>query len=201
MRLTSNKKEEKKALIIEAGLSLMKLHGFHGTSIKDITDEAKIPKGSFFNYFISKEEFTKELIDVYVEEALKDATKVLTNHRLTPINRIKRYFQNHIKYISQQLKFKEGCFINTMCQEMSDVNEGISKVLMEKIHSLRAPLILCIEEGQNEGSISKNYSAQDLAIFIDNAFRGTTVTVKTEKSKHPYEIFNNIISDLLQPSV
>ena len=50
-----DKREEKKNRIINSSIHLMYLKGYNGTSIKDITDAAKIPKGSFYNYFKDKE--------------------------------------------------------------------------------------------------------------------------------------------------
>ena len=199
MRLTADRKEEKKHRIMEAGLDLMKLYGFHGTSIKDITDKAGIPKGSFFNYFDSKEAFTDEIIRLYADEAASRASSILINTRMSPFNRIKKFYQLNINFLTQELNYKEGCFINTMCQEMSDVSKEISTTLLEKIDEFRQPLIQCIKEGQDEGSISDHYQAEDLAIFIDNAFRGTSMVAKSDQRKKPYDIFNRIISDLLKP--
>ncbi len=199
MRLTAEKKEEKRARIMEAGLDLMKLNGYHGTSVKDITDRAGIPKGSFFNYFESKESFTEEIIRVYSDEAAENASSVLLNKRMSPINRIKKFYKSNIEFLTQELNYKEGCFINTMCQEMSDVSKDISRTLFDKIDEFRQPLIQCIQEGQNNGSISETYKAADLATFIDNAFRGTSMVAKSDQRKRPYEIFNKIISDLLKP--
>ena len=141
MRLTADKKEEKKSRIMEAGLSLMKLYGFHGTSVKDITVKAGIPKGSFFNYFDSKEAFTIEIIEAYADEAADRASSILLNKRMTPTNRIKKFYKSNVDFLVNDLQFKEGCFINTMCQEMSDVNTEFSKVLFKKIDEFRNSLI------------------------------------------------------------
>lgn len=199
MRLTADKKEEKKLKIMDAGLALMKLNGFHGTSIKDITQRAGIPKGSFFNYFESKEDFTQKIIEAYADGAAERAIEILSNKRMLPLNRIKKFYKANTTYLIEELQFKEGCFMNTMCQEMSDVHQEISDLLNHKIEEFRQPLINCIMEGQVGGTISSVYSAEELATFIDNAFRGTSLVAKSDHRKGPYDIFNKIISDLLKP--
>ena len=56
---------EFKDRIKQSGLYLIYQQGYHATGIKQITDKAGIPKGSFYNYFSSKEEFLIFLLDEY----------------------------------------------------------------------------------------------------------------------------------------
>ena len=50
-------KKGKKDALIEAGKGIMLRKGYHGTGVKEIVDAAGVPKGSFYNYFKSKEDF------------------------------------------------------------------------------------------------------------------------------------------------
>lgn len=58
--------QTKKALIA-AGLALFQRNGFHGTSVKDIVDEAKLTKGAFYHHFESKEELLVLIHDEYLD--------------------------------------------------------------------------------------------------------------------------------------
>jgi TetR/AcrR family transcriptional regulator, transcriptional repressor for nem operon len=40
--------------------------GFNGTGVKEITDRAGVPKGSFYAYFPGKEEFAAEALTHYL---------------------------------------------------------------------------------------------------------------------------------------
>jgi AcrR family transcriptional regulator len=55
MSLREKKKIETKNKIFEVAGRLFKERGFEGTSIDEITEEAGIGKGTFFNYFPTKE--------------------------------------------------------------------------------------------------------------------------------------------------
>ena len=46
--------------LIEAGIEHLSVHGYHGTGIKQILDEVNVPKGSFYNFFASKEAFVAD---------------------------------------------------------------------------------------------------------------------------------------------
>ena len=59
------KKTEARTKLLQTGLRLFAENGFNGTGIKEIVDEVGVPKGSFYNYFKSKEDFTVEIIQFY----------------------------------------------------------------------------------------------------------------------------------------
>jgi len=60
---------KKKKQIIEVAHKLFIEKGFANTSIQDILDEAKIAKGTFYNYFTSKNECLISILEVVKEEA------------------------------------------------------------------------------------------------------------------------------------
>jgi len=49
------KKRETRCSLMEAALQLFKQRGYDATTVKDITDAADVAKGTFFNYFDTKE--------------------------------------------------------------------------------------------------------------------------------------------------
>ena len=59
-------KKMRKDEIIKASIDLMYLKGYNGTSVKDITDAAGIPKGSFYNYFEDKEQYAIDALHHYL---------------------------------------------------------------------------------------------------------------------------------------
>ena len=54
--------------IIQIGLDIVLSRGFNATGVEAILKQANMPKGSFYNFFSSKEEFGLEIIDKYVAE-------------------------------------------------------------------------------------------------------------------------------------
>ncbi|NET33869.1 MAG: TetR/AcrR family transcriptional regulator, partial [Cyanothece sp. SIO1E1] len=51
--------------LLEQGLQLFISQGYHGTGIKEVVDQVRVPKGSFYNYFESKDHFGAEVIRHY----------------------------------------------------------------------------------------------------------------------------------------
>src|SRR3984893_12806800 len=51
--------------LLAAGLDLIHARGFAASGVKDITEAADVPKGSFYAYFPSKEAFAAAILEHY----------------------------------------------------------------------------------------------------------------------------------------
>jgi TetR/AcrR family transcriptional repressor of nem operon len=60
-----SKREETRQRLLQDGVSSFLEHGYHGTGIKEVLDRVEVPKGSFYNYFESKEAFGAAAIRHY----------------------------------------------------------------------------------------------------------------------------------------
>ena len=63
MARTRNEKHynDAREKLLMVGLNLFRMHSYFGVGISDLLREADIPKGSFYHYFSSKEEFGVEV--------------------------------------------------------------------------------------------------------------------------------------------
>jgi AcrR family transcriptional regulator len=62
---TLTKGEKTRAAILEAAHALFLKNGFHGTSMRQIADEAGLALGGLYNYFDSKEKIFGEVLDAH----------------------------------------------------------------------------------------------------------------------------------------
>lgn len=67
-------RKQKKQLILNIALELFAENGFNATSISQIAKKAKISKGLIYNYFESKNDILKELID----EGFQEVSSLMT---------------------------------------------------------------------------------------------------------------------------
>ncbi|RPF54134.1 TetR/AcrR family transcriptional regulator [Aquisalibacillus elongatus] len=87
--------QDKKQQIIESSIKLFAKKGFHSTSVQQIVNEANVAKGSFYNYFESKEDLMVSIYDYYfvtIMEKMNEA-KVESNPRKVLIKQLDIYFQ------------------------------------------------------------------------------------------------------------
>lgn len=69
--------------------------GYHGTGLK-ILESVQIPKGSFYNYFSSKENFGAEVIQYYIEPFIVQLNGHLENPELDAFSALQQYFSELI---------------------------------------------------------------------------------------------------------
>ncbi|MFT8474874.1 MAG: helix-turn-helix domain-containing protein, partial [Acetobacter orientalis] len=63
-----NKHESAKRSILDSARPLIGARGFSAVGIAQILVQARIPKGSFYHYFNSKEHFGEELLSLYITD-------------------------------------------------------------------------------------------------------------------------------------
>ena len=72
----------------------MYLKGYKATGIKDIVDAAGIPKGSIYNYFESKENFTIQVLHYYANHWNTVMGETLKDKSLPPLQRIEKFYKD-----------------------------------------------------------------------------------------------------------
>lgn len=192
-----NKREDKKEAILLAGMSVMKSHGYNGTSVKDIVDAAGVPKGSFYNYFESKEQFALDAIDYAAMEGHAFFNQVAQNDDPgCAFMRLKGLFTVGIDCACDH-NFKVGCFIGNMCQEMADCSDIIRVRLDQVMNGNTRAIADLIKEGQQQGSVSPDLDPAETAEFLFNAWEGALMRAKASKSKKPLTAFLAMLGRVL----
>ena len=69
----------------------MRTQGYHGTGVKDIVDAAGVPKGSFYNYFDSKEAFAIAALEQVAEGNLMQMRRILGDSSVSPGKRFEDF--------------------------------------------------------------------------------------------------------------
>lgn len=182
-----SKRELKKDHLLDAGMAVMATHGYNGTSIKDIVDAAEVPKGSFYTYFRSKEDFALAALERATEERARQARALLQDRNLPPLERLSRYFRDFAGNCDGGVT--GGCFIGNMCQEMSDTSEAIRLKVRELLCNNTLSIEDLLEEARLDGSLSSPMDSRVLAEFLFNAWEGTVMRMKASKSREPMDAF------------
>ena len=70
--LRTLKKEDKKRRILKSAIELFTQKSFERTTIEDITRKAKVAKGTFYNFFMKKEDVLLYFLDREIEESREE---------------------------------------------------------------------------------------------------------------------------------
>lgn len=191
------KHELKADFLLEKGIEILWSKGYNATSVNDIVKAADIPKGSFYFYFDSKEDFTVKAIEKYFDENCILITEILENVDLSPKQRLFSLYDFRSNMIKDELNCKMGCLASNLGNEMSEHNEKIRKVIIDKEQSILETITNIIKEAQDLGEIKSKMKASDLAAFIEDAGKGAMVSMKEMQSAYPIDNFIKMVKTIL----
>src|SRR6202030_4547797 len=80
-----------KEKLLADGLRVVHERGFGASSVRDITQAAGVPQGSFTNHLASKEAFGLEILERYRAMTSAAVRATLRNDRLPPLDRLRAW--------------------------------------------------------------------------------------------------------------
>ena len=151
--------------ILEIGTDLILKNGYNNVGLNKILQTANIPKGSFYYYFKSKEDFGIQVIKFYSENSLTFLKSYLTDTSKSPKERIITFFED-MQNVYADKHFKEGCLLGNCSLELSDMSEAFSNSVANELNKWQECFEKCIQEGQEENAIRSEESAKEMSDFI-----------------------------------
>ncbi|WOH37048.1 TetR/AcrR family transcriptional regulator [Thalassotalea fonticola] len=189
-------KQDTREMILAAGHSLIIEKSYNGCGLKEILDSAGVPKGSFYHYFKSKEDFGMALIERATDENSEFFREIFRDRKYSPLTRIKNFFAR-----IQQFHEEEGidcqCLIPKLALEQSKLSESMRGALKCSQDSMNAQLAQVINEAQAEKELGDNIDAAKMASFLFNASNGASIQMQVENSTQAYDNFVEIIFNFL----
>lgn len=188
----------KKNQILDAGLECFYCKGYNGTGVKDIVDAAGVPKGSFYNYFESKEAFAIEALDRLYSQRVDELRRALFEGDGPIGQRILGLFEKVVCEAMEQ-EFYGGCLVGNLCQEMAGTCEAIRGKVSELMDQHIGVFAEAIAKGQEDGSINADLDARSMAEFMFAAWEGTLIKIKADRSRHAFDVFLKHAAIILKP--
>lgn len=181
----TTQKEINRENLLNQGVALLMQQGYHGTGLQEILDAVQIPKGSFYNYFGSKENFGAVVIEHYITPYIEQISRYLAQDT-DALSALQRYFNESITEL-ERTDFKGGCLLGNLIGEIGDSSEVCRVALQTTLHRYRDVLQLGISLAQQQGTIRNDKSARELADLLVNTWQGALLRMKVEQSTAPLE--------------
>jgi TetR/AcrR family transcriptional repressor of nem operon len=191
----TNTREE----IISKGAELIHAQGFKATGLQQILQTAGIPKGSFYFYFKSKEDFGLEIIDYFNAIISGILKRYLSDKKIPPLKRMEKLFE-YFEAAFQKSGYALGCPIGNLSLELADTNERLRVHLAGVIEMLIAQIELCLQEAKCDKSLPASLNTADAARFIFHGFEGSVLHMKVVKSIEPFRSFRNYLTGYFKNS-
>jgi TetR/AcrR family transcriptional regulator, transcriptional repressor for nem operon len=193
MAATKNNRER----IIRKGARLVHAQGYKATGIQQILDTVGIPKGSFYFYFKSKDDFGCAIIDYFNETISEIFTACLSDTRISPLQRLNKlldFYESAFVKSGATL----GCPIANLSLELADNNELLRERLRIAVETRIAQIEACLEEARHSGLLPPGLNIADTARFIFHGLEGAILHMKVAKSIEPIQTFRRYLNAYLK---
>jgi len=182
--------------ILSCGGRIIHHKGFAATGLQEILHAAGVPKGSFYFYFKSKEEFGLALVDHYQAWFAEQVRPILKDESLPPLERLAGFFLWFRQYFEQE-GFIKGCPIGNLVQELGDVNPAFRDKLNGSLDGLIRFITRLLQEARDQGQLPTRLEPEATARFILSAWQGALIRMKAAAGPEPLDTFQNMTFEVL----
>jgi AcrR family transcriptional regulator len=130
--------------------------GFVKTTVEDITDAADVGKGTFFNYFRSKEELLNSFGETRIAKIQKALREALEGRE--PVKSVVRRLYFNLALEPTRTRDLTRSMMLTMLS-----NESVREFACARLHQSAALTAKIFSLGQDRGEVRRDVRASDLA--------------------------------------
>ncbi|EKR71464.1 TetR/AcrR family transcriptional regulator [Leptospira noguchii] len=191
MKISATQSATKRKSILQTGIDLIRKNGPVG--IQEIADKAKIPKGSFYNYFSSKDQFLIEVLEEYTQNA------ILWNNQTLEKGKRKLYYLYEQKVILEKKFLQDGlsCLINVLSQYSSPKQQKLRNKLKLSLDSISKGIF-------NSLRLNPKNSSNEILIHIqilESSWRGAMLLAKATGDSSYLENFLFVHQKLIKECI
>jgi TetR/AcrR family transcriptional repressor of nem operon len=183
--------------LIDVGLGLMHRDGYNATGLSDILKAADVPKGSFYHYFASKEDFAAAALERYGMREREHAAVVLGDATISPLKRLRRYFSDLVKMYGQKAAVP-GCMMGRFSLEVAAESPQLRKRISATFEHWQQTIATVIRQAVARKELPVGTDAESLAGFLLNSWEGALLRSQADKSNAPLETFMRCAFDGLR---
>lgn len=138
--------------ILDTGLGIFAGKGFASVGLNELLKAAGVPKGSFYHYFESKEQFGQALIEDYFARYLADIDTLFALDAASGHERLMRYWQ---RWLDKQCDAcaEQKCLVVKLSAEVADLSDAMRLTLRDGTDQIVERIAGVIEVGMADASL------------------------------------------------
>ncbi|MET0350881.1 MAG: TetR family transcriptional regulator C-terminal domain-containing protein [Rhizobacter sp.] len=185
--------------LLSAGLDLFLNQGYNATGIQQLTDHARVPKGSFYNHFASKEAFASAVVERYAELMRQSWERMMAGAPDEPMAAIRHVFAKMLRHHDRFAESPAGCLIGNFAAEIAVSSEACRQNLLTAQLAWRERLAGLIAAGQAAGEIRADLDPIELSALTWSVWEGALLRMKVERSVQPLRDSVTLVLDRIYP--
>lgn len=181
--------------ILATGEALIHGRSFTALGLSELLSSAGVPKGSFYHYFKSKEDFGVALIQRYFAGYRERLDLLFGNAAVGDgRSRLIAYFAQW-----QPCSSGQGCLAVKLAAEVADLSEPMRETMAEGTRAIVQRLAAVLTAGQQDGSIDPGLPADDTAAALYSLWLGTALLYKVRHDPALMDMAMRHTESLLAP--
>lgn len=167
--------------ILETGHRIFAGKGFSSVGLNELLKAAGVPKGSFYHYFESKEQYGQALLADYFEHYLAEIGAVLDAGEASGHERLMRYWE---RWLNSQCAdcTDQKCLVVKLSAEVADLSDAMRLTLRDGTERIVARIARTIEAGIADGSLPA-LDAEATARTLYQLWLGASVLGKLHRDR------------------
>jgi len=162
--------------IIRAALCLFSERGVATTTVEDITNEADVGKGTFFNYFPSKEHILAHICQLQMGKI-----RELVSRSIHSRESMDRVLYEVALILVEEFSHSPALVRSILAALFS--SESARQMMLDDVEEDRTVLAELMAARQKRGEIRDNFSPTELAFAFQRMLFGTTVLWSLDPSR------------------
>lgn len=173
--------EHRREELLQQGIDLLAEHGYHGTGLKKILDTVEVPKGSFYNYFKSKEHFVAEIINRYSRNMLGKLDQAIEEaDEDNPVDTLRRIYSAMLAEVEKS--GQKGCLIGNLAAEIGTSSQCCRESMHLAYVSWKKRFVDLMSSAQDKGFVRRDLPADVLCDTLWNTWEGALLRMKIDGS-------------------
>ena len=171
--------------LLDTGHRMVVFKGFTGGGLNEILQAASVPKGSFYHYFKSKEQYGQCLLEDYFRNYLANMDERFATTGNTARERLMGYWQ---KWLDSYCKpcDEQKCLVVKLSAEVADLSEVMRLTLRDGTDQIIERISCCLEQGQLDGSLPQG-DAYRTALALYQLWLGASLLSKLHRNSRSLE--------------
>ncbi len=199
MSTTASPELDSRERMIQAGTAVITEKGYHGCGLKEILDAAGVPKGSFYHYFKSKEDFGVAVIEDFMARYANKLAKDLTDRSRPALQRLHDKFASAKQWYAER-GYEQTCLVAKLGMDVASMSPSMQAALKCGMDQWKAVYARCLREAQAEGDLDASWDPDALAAFLLDAWEGVAVQTQIARDTKAIQNFLTIVFDrVLKP--
>jgi len=171
--------------ILDVARPLLLSKGFTAVGLAEVLAAARVPKGSFYHYFGSKEAFGEAVLEDYFGNYLEH-TDALLGQRGTAAQRLLAFFNDWLDSQTGD-EAQSRCLAVKLGAEVCDLSESMRSALERGTSGVVERLARCIEQGRADGSVKPALEPTAVAAMLYQSWLGASLLAKIARDRAPLD--------------